>query len=89
MICGECGSPYHRVTVISNGVSKKAWRCKRLNGECHSHFNDESRILEAVGNMDLTLIDKIEIFDKAATKNTFKRFYRPIPVSGYIDVSFN
>ena len=89
VICGECGSPYHRVTVISNGVSKKAWRCKRLNGECHSHFIDESLILERIGNMDLTLIDKIEIFDKDATKISFKRFYRPLSITSHIDATSN
>ena len=27
LVCGECGSPYKRVTWVKNGVSRKVWRC--------------------------------------------------------------
>ena len=27
LVCGECGSPYKRVTWMKNGVSRKVWRC--------------------------------------------------------------
>lgn len=27
LVCGECGSPYRRRTWVSNGVSKRVWRC--------------------------------------------------------------
>ena len=88
VICGECGSPYHRITVISNGASKKVWRCKRLNGECHSHYMDEEKILKAIGNVNIEFVDRFEVIGKDEYRISYKRFYRPIPASGHIDVSF-
>lgn len=27
LVCGDCGSPYKRITWVKNGVSRKVWRC--------------------------------------------------------------
>lgn len=27
LVCGECGSPYKRITWVKNGVKRKVWRC--------------------------------------------------------------
>jgi len=53
MICGECGTPYRRVTWSKNGKKKIVWRCiNRLNNGTkyckHSPTMNETALHEAI-----------------------------------------
>lgn len=53
LVCGECGSPYKRVTWVKNGVSRKVWRClsrvEHGNKFCpESPALDESKLHAAI-----------------------------------------
>lgn len=67
LVCGECGTPYRRVTWSQKGVKRIVWRCiNRLdNGRriCkHSPTLDESDIQDAV------VAAMNEMFDQKAAK---------------------
>lgn len=78
IICADCGSPYERVTQQYKGKSRKVWRCKKKNGECHNHSMDELKILEAVGETDLSLISKVFVYGDHSVKIELVKFYRPL-----------
>lgn len=69
LVCGECGSPYKRVTWVKNGVSRKVWRClsrvEHGNKFCpESPALDESKLHAAIcRGLTKMLENKEEVID--------------------------
>jgi len=78
IICADCGSPYERVTQQYKGKSRKVWRCKKKNGECHNHSIDEAKIIEALNGEDYEFVDKVFVKPTGDVEVTFKKRYFPL-----------
>lgn len=78
IICADCGSPYERVTQQYKGKSRKVWRCKKRNGECHNHSIDEAKIIEALNGEDYEFVDKVFVKPTGDVEVTFKKRYFPL-----------
>lgn len=69
LVCGDCGSPYKRITWVKNGVSRKVWRClsrvdhgKKFCAE--SPALDEKKLHEAIcRGLTKLLENKDEVLD--------------------------
>ena len=53
LVCGECGSPYRRITWVKKGISRKVWRCfSRIeNGTqycAHSISVEEAKLQQTI-----------------------------------------
>ena len=78
IICADCGSPYERVTQQYKGKSRKVWRCKKKNGECHNHSIDEAKIIEALNGDSYEFVDKVFVKPTGDVEVTFKKRYFPL-----------
>ena len=77
-----------RVTAGRIGKEKKMWRCKRNNGECHSHYIDETRIIETIGELNLSLIERINIGHDGEIDIVMVKRYNPLAFVDSISISF-
>ena len=87
LYCAECGSPMERVTAGMKGKEKKMWRCKRNNGECHSHYIDESKIMETIGELNLLFVERVNVDHDGEIDIVMVKRYERI-YTGEITVSF-
>jgi site-specific DNA recombinase len=78
ILCADCGSPYERVTQQYKGKSRKVWRCKKKNGECHNHSIDEVKIIEALNGESYEFVDKVFVKPTGDVEVTFKKRYFPL-----------
>ena len=77
IFCGECGSPMERVTSHSVHTWKKMWRCKKRYGECHNKYIDEDKIMDAVKDLNIEFIKRINVFhDNSIGIEMIKHFDR-------------
>ena len=75
--------------MAEKAKKKKMWRCKRNNGECHSHYVDESKIMEAIGELNLLLVEKINIGHDGEIDIVMVKHYNPLVFVDSISISFS
>ena len=75
VVCAECGSPYERKTLLKKGIARKMWRCKKKKGECHNHIIYEDKLLEAVGEIDFSMIERIIVSDDRSVSIEYKKVF--------------
>ena len=78
VFCAECGSPYERKTSITGHKRFKIWRCKKRNGKCHNGSIRECLLLNQIGDIDFSDIERILINHNKTIVVELKKKYEPL-----------